>query len=170
MDWIKAHKVWSAVIAVLIIIVIAGAVGGGKDKNKTENNTATTSKPTSEQTTSQPQQSQPAVPKYELVGTFGNGGKAYVISPSDATEEKLTLIGKDLNKRFGSDSFARIGIYTDRSQAQIIVDDPLKPANLEGAAADAYDKAYVAQFNVNKSTGLRQYTIYLNGSTKEVSL
>jgi hypothetical protein len=169
MNWIKSHKILAGIIAVVILIVIAG-LAGGNDKKKTENNTPSPTPTTTQQTNSQPTQAQSAVPKYELVGEYGNGGKAYVISPTDATQEKLTLIGKDLNKRFGSDSFARIGIYTDRAQAQIIVNNPADAANLEGAAADAYDKAYVAQFNVNKSTRLKTYVIYLNGSSKEVKL
>jgi hypothetical protein len=167
MDWIKAHKLLSAIIATIVIIIIAGIAGGGKNKN---NESADNTTATSSQSSKIQPQIQPTVPKYELVGEYGQGGKAYVITPNEATEDKLTLIGKDLNKRFGSASFARIGIYTDSAQAQIIVDDPLKAANLEGAAAAAYDKAYVGQFNINKSTGLKQFVIYLNGSSKEIKL
>jgi len=167
MNWIKTHKIWSAVIAIILIIIIAGAAGGNK-KNPTT--TASNSKSSTQQPATTQPQTPEAAPDYQLIGTFGQGGKAYVISPADATEAKLTLIGKDLNKKFGSDDFARIGIYTDRSQAQIIVNDPNQPANLEGTAADAYDKAYVAQFNVNKNTNYKQYVIYLNGSQKEVTL
>jgi len=169
-DWVKAHKIWSAVIAFFILVIIIGATGG--DKNKQENKT---SAPAQSTTTQQPEaqakpQPEPSVPKYDLVGEYGQGGKVYVISPSDATEEKLTLIGKDLNKRFGSETFARIGIYTDKAQAQIMANNPLDAANLEGAAADAYDKAYVAQFNVNKNTDLKQFTVTLNGESKEIKL
>jgi len=174
-DWVKVHKVWSAVIAFFVFVVIVGAFGGG-DKTKQNNTTATPTQPVATKTESTPKttttttQPQQTVPKYDLVGEYGQGGKVYVISPADATEDKLTLIGKDLDKKFGSDTFARIGIYTDKSQAQIMANNPLDAANLEGAAADAYDKAYVAQFNVNKNTGLKQFTITLNGQSKDIKL
>jgi hypothetical protein len=171
-DWIKRHKVLTGLIVLILLIVVAGAAGGGDKKTKQNNQTAsTTQTPANQQNQPKTQTvKQPTVPKYELVGEYGQGGRVYVIAPSDASEEKLTLIGKDLNKKFGSDSFARIGIYTDKSQAQIMANNPLAAANLEGAAADAYDKAYVAQFNINKNTGLKQYTIMLNGQDKEITL
>ncbi len=169
-DWIIKHKIWSGVIAFFVLIVIVGAASG--DDTKQENNTPAPaqSAATQQAETQAKPQPEPTVPKYELVGEYGQGGKVYVISPADATEEKLTLIGKDLNKQFGSETFARISIFTDKTQAQIMANNPLDAANLEGAAADAYDKAYVAQFNVNKNSDLKEFTIMLNGQTKEVSL
>lgn len=163
-DWIKSHKIMAGIIAFIALIVIIAAAGG--DKPKQESNTVT---PTQAQTTKQ-ETTEPAIPKYELVGEYGQGGKAYVIAPSDATEDRLTLIGKDLNTRFGSETFVRISIFTDRAQAQTMVDDPLKAASLEGAEADAYDKAYVAQFNVNKNSGLKQFVIFPMGENKEIEL
>lgn len=169
-DWITKHKILSGVIAFLILAVTFGAFGA--DKTKQEDGTTTPSQSeTAQQTATQAKpQPEPSIPNYDLVGEYGQGGRVYVISPADATEDKLTLIGKDLNKRFGAETYARIGIYTDKTQAQILSNNPIDAANLDGAAADAYDKAYVAQFNVNKNSGLKQYVIYLNGSQKEIDL
>lgn len=169
-SWIKSHKIATGIVAFVVLILIIAAGGGDKSKTKQESTTtpAQTQTPKQEAVTQKP--AEPVVPKYNLVGEYGQGGKAYVIAPSDATEDKLTLIGKDLYKRFGSETFARIGIYTDKAQAQIIVDDPLTAANLEGAAADAYDKAYVAQFNINKNSGLKQFVIFPMGQNKEIKL
>lgn len=170
-DWIIRHKVISSVLGVILLLIVIGAISDGSKKTPTtqSNTNASTASQVSKQE-KQPKVAPPSVPKYDLVGEYGQGGKVYVIAPNDATEAKLTLIAKDLNKRFGSDSFARISIFTDRSQAQILANNPLDAANLEGAAADAYDKAYVAQFNVNKSSGLKQFTIRLNGNQKDIAI
>ena len=151
--WIKAHKIWTGVIAFILIAVFAG--GGQNPAPSTSSDT-----------------NRVATPKYELIGEYGQGGRIYLISPEDATEKKLTSIGKELDKKFGSDAFARIGIFIDRDQAKIAT-DPLKAAGLEGEAGDAYDRAYVAQFNINKDTGLKQFVIYLqglDGPQKEIKL
>lgn len=170
--WNKEDMVVPGVVAFLVLLVIWNVADNvstkpEQAKTPTTQSQTTNSKPVLKPTTT-PQQ--PAVPKYDLVGEFGNGGKAYVIAPGDATIAKLTLIGKDLDKKYGSDDFARIGIYTEREQAQIIVDDPLGPGNLEGDAADAYDKAYVAQFNVNKYSGFKKFFVMLNGKQTEINL
>lgn len=147
---------------------------GDNGSSNSQNAQSTSAKNTASKTASnqiqpaQPQPSQPA-PRYYLVSTYGQGGRTYVIDSADATEDKLILVGKDLNKLFGSDDIARIGIYTDPSQAQIGAESAQATA-LQGDAAAAYYKAYVAQLNINKSTGLKQFTIMLNGQTKEIQL
>lgn len=165
-SWIKNHKILTGALAFILIVIIAGIAGSGDKKTTSSSQPSTITQTTAPK----PAEQQPSVPKYDLVGEYGQGGRVYVISPSDATEAKLTLIGKDLDKKFGSDSFARISIFTVKSQAQIMANNPLDAANLEGKAAAAYDKAYVAQFNINQSTSLKQFTIMLNGQDKEVSL
>lgn len=185
-----------AVVIILTVIIVAttGVSSTGNNNSYTSSgnttNSTTASKSKGEQSTksSQPAksssdarqsqvtqsqavqaQSQEPTPRYYLVSTYGQGGRTYVIDSADATEDKLTLIGKDLNKLFGSDDMARIGIYTDPQQAQIGVDST-QVAALQGEADKAYDNAYVAQLNINKSTNLKQFFVYLNGSTKEVKL
>jgi|GEM_PF-6516409 len=171
MNLSKKKQAIVLIIGIILIVLIVGGVSGGKPKSTPVKSATVTPSVTQTKTNSQKEQTPaPIVPSYTLVGSYGNGGKTYVIDPADATEEKLTLIGKDLNKKFGSDDFARLGIYTDRSQAKIMSDNPLDAANLEGAAADAYDKAYVAQFNVNKSTGLKKFFIFPMGENKEIKL
>ncbi len=173
MNWVKSHKVLACILAFVALVIIVSAAGS--DKKKTENKTTPATKPATNSQPSAAPQSQPqaSVPKYELVGEYGKGGRVYVIAPTDSTEEKLTLICKGLNKKYGSDSFARLSIFTDQAQAQIMANNPLDAANLEGNAATAYDKAYVAQLNINKSTGLKQCEIHpngLDGENKEVKL
>lgn len=167
--WVKEHQALSVVASVIILvtalILLMAFTRGSNPK------TATPPQPT-QQSEQAVDNTKPAstTPAYELVGEFGQGGKAYVISPSDATEDKLILLGQELDKQFGSSDFARISVYTDKAQAQIIVNDPLGPAALEGAAGEAYDNAYVAQFNVNKNTGLKRFMIYLGGEGKDINL
>jgi hypothetical protein len=115
----------------------------------------------------QPKVSQPTAPEYSVV--TGNGNEAIVISHTDATEEKLILLGKKLNEVYGSKSFARVGVFTDSKYA-LLSTDTEAVFSLTGDESDAYDASYVAQFNVNKNTGYKQYTITLSGSSKEVNL
>lgn len=168
-NWIKSHKFITGIIVFILLVGIVSS-GSNKDENKSASKTAPTSTSATEQKTTETKAAQPSVnvPSYDLVD--GKSVKVAIISSSDATTEKLTLIGKDLNKRFGSDFIQRIGVFTDKTQAMIMASNPLDAANLEGAAANAYDKAYVAQFNVNKSTGLKTYVIMLHGSQTEVKL
>jgi hypothetical protein len=65
---------------------------------------------------------------------------------------------------------ARIGVYTDKKQAEILIKDPIQTLVLKGAAADAYKKAHVAQFTVDQSKNIKTYTIYLNGTSKDITL
>lgn len=189
----------AAVVVVLVILAVATSAASSTGSNipgassskpstpssvatKTSDGQATKSnqvtKSSSSSGSGQSQSAQPQVtqaqaqqptPRYYLVSTYGNGGRTYVIDSADATESQLTLIGKDLNKLFGSDDMARIGIYTDPSQAQIGA-DPAQASALQGDAATTYKNSYVAQFNVNKSTNTKQFFVYLNGSTKEIKL
>ena len=155
MDWVKSHKLWSIVIA-LVILAIAGAASSGNNKTN-ENKTQVKAEPSTPATAKQTPQVM--LPQYSLVGSSGSV-HVYVISPTDATEEKLTALGKNLYTQFSADNIARISIFTDKAQAKIMADNPLAPADLQGNAATEYDKAYVAQLNTNKNTGLKEYYIY----------
>jgi hypothetical protein len=153
MGFLSRHK-FLVVILVLIFLTLLLSALGSKDSTDTVKKIA---KPK---------------PAYTLVGesTGSKDIKAVLIDPSSANEGKLTAIGKKLDAQYGSADLARIGVYTDKKQAEILVKDPLQTLTLKGAAADAYTKAHVAQYTVNKSTNVKTYTIYLNGTTKAISL
>lgn len=163
----KNLKTALIITAVFFVIAFIGGFINSASTIKTDNNQAN-SQPQAQQTEQKP--AEPTIPQYDLVGEYGQGGKVFVTDPSNATEAQLTLIGKDLDKKYGSSSFARISIFIDKAQAQILANNPIAPASLEGAAGEAYDKAYVAQFNINKSTGLKEYMIMLNGQDKQIQL
>lgn len=153
-SWFVRHKILTVLLG-LIVLGIIGSVLPEQQRTSTNQDNAQVNSQTNEQSDAAPE-----VPQYELVGEFGQGGKVYVIDPADANEERLTLIGKDLNKRFGSDTFARISIFTDRKQATILADDPGSVLDLEGAAADSYELAFVAQFNINQTTDYKEFIIF----------
>ncbi|MBI2008807.1 hypothetical protein HYS84_00160 [Candidatus Saccharibacteria bacterium] len=64
MEWIKAHKVWSGVIALVVFIIIVGAATGEKKEDK---NTQTNQQPT---TQSQPAEQKPK-PAFDIPGLMG---------------------------------------------------------------------------------------------------
>jgi len=170
MDWIKQHKVKSVIIAFLLITFI-GFLATPKPEQEAQqqagNNAETITQTKPEPRTETIKQLES--PKYEIVKEFGNAGKAVIISPEDVSEDKLTLLGKELNKKYGSNEFARIGVFTDREQALIHADID-KASSLEGQAATIYDQAYVAQFNVNRNSNLKQYTLSPTRDAKEIKL
>jgi hypothetical protein len=147
------HKFLVVLLGLILLTLILSALGS----QNTTTNPGKTSKPK---------------PDYQLVGEFGPNKdiKAILIDPANATEAKLTAIGKKLDAKYGSADLVRLGVYTDKKQAEIMLKDPLQPLTLKGAAADAYTKAHVAQYTVNKSTNTKTYTIFLHGSSKEVTL
>lgn len=170
LDWIKHHKVWSAVIAFFLLALIAGIANPPEEKKAEQQNSPAQNQTTQEQS-HETQSAQSTIPKYEIVKEFGtnNSNKAVLISADNAMDEKLVLLGKELNNKYSDSDFIRIGIFTDRQHAETYADID-KVFSLEGDEATAYDNAYVAQFNINKSTGLKEYVLRPSRDAKEISL
>lgn len=167
-DWAKRHKIWAAVLATFLLFVIVSAANPPEDKPKEQKQSASTSQPT-ETKQEQPKPQQPAAPKYEVLKEYGTGGKAVLIDPADASDDKLTLLGKELDKKYGSETLVRIGVFTDRKYALISTDfDAI--GNMSDADTKAYDQAYAAQFNVNKNTNFKQYILRPSLDAKEIKL
>jgi hypothetical protein len=106
------------------------------------------------------------------VGEFGPTPdiKAVVIDPSAANESDLTAIGKKLDAKYGNSAKARIGVYTSRKEAELLLNDPLQTQELKGADATAYKNAWVAQYTLDASAHKKTFTIYLNGTSKDINL
>lgn len=166
--WVKRHKVWSAVIAFFVLMVIVSAANPPEEKKTEQPQSTAQTQPAQDK----PQQAQPAqttAPKYEVLKEYGTGGKAVLIDPADATDEKLTLLGRELDKKYGNESIVRVGVFTDRKYALISTDFEAI-GNMSDADTKAYDQAYAAQFNVNKNSGLKQYILRPSRDAKEIKL
>lgn len=166
--WAKRHKVWTGVIAFFLITFIISAANP-PEKKKIEQKQSTPSPAQAVREEPKQQPAQPSVPKYEVVKEYGVGGKAILIDPTDATDEKLTLLGKELDKKYGKETLVRIGIFTDKKYALISADfDAID--KMSDSESKAYDQAYAAQFNINKNSGLKQYVLRPSLDAKRVEL
>ncbi len=170
--WAKRHKVWSSIIAFFVITFIFGSLLPEPEK-KTDIQQATKPQPAqqTQKPTEQPKQPTITTPKYEVVTEFGNNksNKSVLVSAADATDEKLTLLGKELNSKYGSPSIVRIGIFTDKHYAEVFADFNAI-GNLSDTEAKAYDQAYVGQLNINKNSGLKEFVIRPSRDAKTIKL
>jgi hypothetical protein len=170
LTWAKHHKVWSVVIAFFVITIIAGVVNPPKDKKaEPAQSTPQQVQPVAQETVQQEQPVQPSVPKYEILKEYGTGGKVMLIDIADATDEKLTLLGKEFDSKYGKDTFTRIGVFTDRKYA-LISSDIGAIDSMSDTESKEYDQAYVAQFNINKSSNFKQYVLRPSRDAKVINL
>ncbi len=162
LSWIKKHKIATAII---IIILLTFAVVPPPDDESGEISQATSSE---EQVSDEAQQEAEEKVLYELVSEDGNV-KSVVILKQDPTEEDIKAVGKQIDSEYGDEDFIRIGIFSNKEQATIHtnVDAVLE---LKGKNAEKYDDAYVAQYNINQATGLKEYILYPSKSAQRVSL
>jgi hypothetical protein len=160
MNFVGRHKLLAALLGLILLTLLIGALtkGGTPSNSKTDAAQSTVSSASK--------------PVYRLVGVFGpqKNVAAVVVNPAVATETGLTAIGRQLDAKYGAASLMSINVYTDQKQARIFLKDPLQPATLTGVAAKTYKKAFVAQYALNKSAKTKTYTIYLDGTSKVVTL
>jgi len=160
MNWFRTHKFLVVVLGLIVLTLLFSALGSN-------NSNSSMSKPSRQAT-----KSKKLSTDYQLVGETGpsNGIKAILIDPSQANEATLVAIGKKLDAQYSTSAEMRIGVYTARRQAELLLKDPLGTFELKGADAAAYKKAWVAQYTHITSANKKNITIYLNGTTTEVKL
>lgn len=147
-NWLKAHKVITAIIVLLIIII---AVNGSSNQKPQP---ASSPKPAKTTSTSQPQVS---YQKVEDKGTYA----AVLIPASYVNKTQMPALGQKLKSDFTNKSFIRVYVFDDATAASYL------DTELQGQSTDAqnavYDPHFVGIYQKNSSTNLNRFVITYDG-------
>jgi hypothetical protein len=168
--WIKRHKAWSVVIA---IVIIFGVIGATTDSNATTTQTKSIviakKSPPSKSTPSTNTTSATAQIPYKVTEddktTVG-----ILIDPQYNTTVSLTELGKQLRAMYGSREEVTVFVFDSQDAASLL--DTVKNGSDTDAQDAVYDPHFISEYSRNGSSGLDQTAIQLqgvDGSTSEVN-
>lgn len=159
--WFKRHKVWTVVIAFLLIGTLGAAFGEDpKTTQMQEDKPVQVAEQASQPQATAKTYSYEVVKEYEIPN--GGHGKVIVTSPDYKNASDMEALGKKLHEDNKNERNAFLFIFTDKKAADLR-DKVTSGETLNQADQDFYDKHYVADYRKNANSGIKEFTYRLNG-------